>query len=157
MKRQHIIIVVFGILFAISAQANVKEKALSRNQVPKAVIEAFEKAYPNAKELDFEEEPFEGKTAYEVEYKTNGIGYEFLYSADGVLLQKQEVIVDKALPPLVAQAIKKAHPNADIMEAEQVMNPDGAVTGYEVKVNVDGKVFELDLDVSGKTSKSEND
>ncbi len=156
MKRQHIIIVVFGTLFAIIAQANVKEKALSRNQVPKAVIEVFEKAYPNAKELDFEEEPFEGKTAYEVEYKINGIGYEFLYSVDGVLLQKQEVIADKALPPLVAQAIKKAHPKADIMEAEQVMDPDGVVTGYEVKVNVDGKVFELDLDVSGNILESEN-
>ena len=70
----------------ILGQANVGEKELSKSQVPKAVINAFEKVYPNAKGLEFEEETFEGKAAYEVEYKENGMEYEFLYSADGTLL-----------------------------------------------------------------------
>ncbi|WP_269209126.1 hypothetical protein [Methylobacter luteus] len=42
---------------------------MSKDQAPKEVIAAFEKAYPCAKGLKFEEEMFEGKAAYEVGYK----------------------------------------------------------------------------------------
>jgi hypothetical protein len=62
----------------IFAQTNAGEKELHKNKVPKAVIAAFEKANPNDKGLEFEEEIFEGKTAYEVEYKKDGKEYEFL-------------------------------------------------------------------------------
>jgi len=125
--------------------------------LPKAVIAAFEKAFPNAKELEFEEELFEGKTAYEVEYKRDGKEYEFLYSPEGVLLQKEEEVDVKTLPDPVIQAILKAHPKAKIKEAEKLMKPDGTVTGYEVEIKVAGKELELELDVNGKIMKTENE
>jgi uncharacterized membrane protein YkoI len=92
MKSQYLIITIFGTFLAVLGSVNAEEKELGKNQVPKAVIAAFDKAYPNAKGLEFEEEMFEGKVAYEVEYKKNGMEYEFLYSADGALLQKEEEI-----------------------------------------------------------------
>lgn len=157
MKTQYVITAVLVALPMILGQANAGEKELSKNQVPKAVINAFEKAYPNAKELKFEEETFEGKAAYEVEYKENGKEYEALYRADGTLLQKEEEIDGKSLPEPVAEAIKKAHPNAEIKEAEKLMKPDGTVTGYEVEIKAAGKEIELELDVSGKILKTENE
>jgi uncharacterized membrane protein YkoI len=102
MKTQYVITAVLVALPMILGQANAGEKELSKSQVPKAVIAAFEKAYPNAKGLEFEEETFEGKAAYEVEYKENGTEYELLYSADGILLQKEEEIDGKSLPEPVA-------------------------------------------------------
>jgi hypothetical protein len=78
MKPQYLIIIALGTSLAVAGQVNAVEKELSKKQVPKAVIAAFEKAYPNAKGLKFEEEMFEGKVAYEVEYKKNGMKYEFL-------------------------------------------------------------------------------
>jgi uncharacterized membrane protein YkoI len=92
MKSQYLIITIFGTFLAVLGSVNAEEKELGKNQVPKAVIAAFDKAYPNAKGLEFEEEMFEGKVAYEVEYKKNGMEYEFLYSANGALLQKEEEI-----------------------------------------------------------------
>lgn len=157
MKTQYVITAVLVALPMILGQANADEKELSKSQVPKAVINAFEKAYPNAKGLEFEEETFEGKTAYEVEYKENGMEYEFLYSADGALLQKEEEIDGKSLPEPVAQAIKKAYPKAEIKEVEKLMKPDGAVTGYEVDIKEAGKKIELELDVSGNIMKTENE
>jgi uncharacterized membrane protein YkoI len=157
MKSQYLIIMALGTSLAVASQVNAVEKELSKNQVPKAVIAAFDKAYPNAKGLEFEEEMFEGKVAYEVEYKKNGMEYEFLYSADGVLLQKEEEIDGETLPVPIVQAIKKAYPKAEIKEAEQVMKPDNTVTGYEVEIKAAGKEIELELDVGGTILKTENE
>jgi len=157
MKTPYIMSVVLIAVPMIFGQANAGEKELHKNKVPKAVIAAFEKANPSAKGLEFEEELFEGKTAYEVEYKKDGKEYEFLYSPDGVLLQKEEEIDGKSLPEPVAQAVKKAHPKGEIKEVEQLMKPDGTVTGYEVEIKLAGKEIELELDVSGKILKTENE
>ncbi|MCK9394115.1 MAG: PepSY-like domain-containing protein [Methylobacter sp.] len=157
MKIQYVITTVLVALPMILGQANAGEKKLSKSQVPKAVINAFEKAYPNAKGLEFEEEMFEGKAAYEVEYKENGTEYEFLYSADGILLQKEEEIDGKSLPEPVAQAVKKAHPKAEITEVEKLMKPDGTLTGYEVDIKTAGKEIELELDVNGNILKTKNE
>ncbi len=157
MKSQYIVTAALSIFLAFgqaSALADAGEKELSKNQVPKAVIEAFEKAHPHAKGVKYEEEIFEGKKAYEVEYKKNGKELGFIYSADGVLLETEEEIDVKALPSAVVQAIMKAHPKATIKEAEKVMKPDGTVTGYEVDIKVAGKEIELRLDVSGNILKT---
>jgi uncharacterized membrane protein YkoI len=157
MKTQYIMSAVLLVVPMSLGQANAGEKELNKNQVPKAVIAAFEKAYPNAKGLEFEEETFAGKVAYEVEYKENGKEYEFLYSADGTLLQKEEEIDGKSLPESVAQAIKKAYPKAEIKEVEKLMKPDSTVTGYEVEIKAAGKEIELELDVRGNIMKTENE
>lgn len=157
MKTQYLMSAVLIAVPMILGQANAGEKELKKDQVPKAVIAAFEKAFPNAKELEFEEETFEGKTAYEVEYKKDGKEYEFIYSAEGMLLQKEEEIDVKTLPDPVIQAILKAHPKAKIKEAEKLMKPDGTVTGYEVEIKVAGKEIELELDATGNILKTENE
>jgi uncharacterized membrane protein YkoI len=133
------------------------EVPLSKNEVPKAVLEAFEKANPNATKVEFEKEMFEGKAAYEVEYKENRKEYEFLHSADGALLQKEAEIDANTLPELVVKAIKKAYPKAKIEEAEKLMKPDGTLTGYEVEIKTARKKAELELDVNGKILKTEKE
>ncbi len=157
MKMQLLITTGLITLLVALSHANASEKELSKHQVPKTVLEAFEKAYPNAKEVEFEKEMFEGKAAYEVEYKENGREYEILYGPDGVILQKEETIDVKTLPESVVQAILKAHPKATIEEAEKVMKPDGTVTGYEVELKTEGKEVELELDTRGQILKTEQD
>lgn len=138
-------------------EANAGEKELTKHQVPKAVLEAFEKAYPNAKGVEFEKEMFEGKAAYEVEYKEDGKEYEVMYNAEGSLVQKEEQIDAMTLPEPVSQAVMKAHPKGKIKEAEKVMKPDGTITGYEVEIKSEGKELELELDSSGKILKTERE
>lgn len=157
MKSQHLITAVLITLPMIFGQANAGEKELSKGQVPQAVIDAFEKDYPNAKPSEFETETFEGRAAYEVEYKENGKKYELLYSADGILVRKEEEIDGKSLPEPVAQAVEKAHPKAHIKEVEKLMKPDGTLTGYEVEIKTGGKKLELELDVNGNIMKTEKE
>lgn len=154
MKTKEIMLA--GLVTALMiGQAHADEKELNKNQLPKAVIAAFEKAHPNANEVEFKDETFAGKPAYEVEYKKNGLEYEFLYNAEGTLLRQDAEIDGKSLPETVVQAIKKAHPKADIKRVEQLMKPDGTVFGYEVEIKVAGKDIELELDVSGNSLKTE--
>ena len=157
MKKQLWIVVALATFLAAFGQANAGGKEINKDQVPKAVLEAFEKAYPNAKKVEFEKEMFEGKEAYEVEYKENGKEYEILYSAEGEVLQKEETIDVKDLPEAVVQAISKTHPKATIKEAEKVMKPDGTVSGYEVEIKAEGKKLELELDPNGNILKTERD
>jgi uncharacterized membrane protein YkoI len=157
MKNQYLIAAALVTLPMVLGQANAGGKELSKGQVPKAVIDAFEKAYPNAKSPEFETETFEGRAVYEVEYKENGKEYEALYSADGILVQTEEEIDVKSLPEPVVQAINKAYPEANIKEAEKLMKPDGTLTGYEVEIKTEGKKIELELDVNGKILKTEKE
>lgn len=157
MKTQLLMTTALGAFLAMSGQVDAGEKELSRHQVPKGVLEAFDKAYPNAKEVEFEKEMFEGKPAYEVEYKENGREYEAMYDANGILLQTEEEIEPEALPGSISQAVTNAHPKARIKEAEKLMSPDGTVTGYEVEIKQGGKELELELDTSGKILKTERE
>jgi uncharacterized membrane protein YkoI len=157
MKTQLLIRTALAVSGMVLGQAHAGEKELSKHQVPKAVLEAFEKAYPTAKELQFEQEMFEGKVTYEVEFKEHGKEYEVLYGADGSVLQKEETIEIHALPEPVSQAVMNAHPKATVKEAEKVMKPDGTITSYEVEIKSEGKELELDVDSSGKILKTERD
>ncbi|SFF20233.1 Putative beta-lactamase-inhibitor-like, PepSY-like [Nitrosomonas sp. Nm166] len=157
MKTQLWVMTVLITFLVASGQANASEREVSKHQVPQSVLEAFEKAYPDAKEVEFEKEMIEGKAVYEVEYKENNSKYEILYDSDGVILQKEETIDVKALPEPVVRAIFKEYPRATIEEAEKVMKPDGMVTGYEVEIKADGKKLELELDTQGKILKTEQD
>ena len=157
MKTQFWITTILTTFLIAFGLANTSAKEVSKHEVPKAVLEAFEKAYPNAKEVEFEKEIFEGKAAYEVEYKENGREYEILYNSDGVILQIEETLDVKALPEPIIQAISKAYPKATIEDAERVIKSDGTVTVYEIEIKTEGKKLELELDSNGKILKTEKD
>ena len=138
-------------------QANAGEKELHKDQVPKAVIAAFEKAYPDAEELEFEEETFEGKAAYEVEYKekTGNMNF-YIVPMARCYRRKRKSTVNRYLNQLLRLS-RKAHPKAEIKEAEKLMKPDGTVTGYEVEIKLAGKKIELNWMFSGNILKTENE
>ncbi|MER2514770.1 MAG: PepSY domain-containing protein [Nitrosomonas ureae] len=121
MKTQFWITTILATLWIASGSAHASEKEVSKDQVPKAVLEAFEKTYPNAKEVEFEQGMIEGKAVYEIEYKENGREYEILYDADGEILQKEESIDVETLPEPIAQAIAKAYSKAALEEAEKMI------------------------------------
>jgi uncharacterized membrane protein YkoI len=133
------------------------DKKLTEQQVPKAVMEAFHKAYPQATELTFEKEKKAGKAAYEIEFNDQGMSREANYAADGKLLGTEEEVTLDALPASIAEAVKKAHPQATIKEAEKKYKPDGTLHCYEVEINDGKKSLEIHLDESGKILKTKAD
>lgn len=157
MKTQVWITTVLTAVFIVFGQANAGEKEGNNDHIPEAVIEAFEKAYPNAEEVEFEKEMIGDKSVYEVEYKENDREYEILYDSDGVILRKEETIDVKLLPEPIVEAITNAYPQVFIKEAEMIKGPDGTITGYEVEIKTEGKKLELELDAHGKIIEAEQD
>ena len=133
------------------------EKKVTEQQVPKPVLEAFHKAYPQAQDLKYEKDSNAGKTVYEVEFKDQGIEREATYTADGTLLETEEDIKPDSLPASITESLKKAHPHATVEEAEKVMKPDGTVSGYEVEIKDGKKELEIHLDAAGKILKTETE
>ena len=157
MKKQFWITTVMVTIFLALGQVNAGEKEGNEDQISKAVLEVFEKAYPNAKEVEFEKDMIGDKTIYEVEYKENNREYKILFDSDGVILRKEEAIDVELLPEPIVQAISNAYPQVFIEEAEMVMGPDGTVTGYEVEIKTEEKKLELELDAYGKILEAEQD
>jgi hypothetical protein len=60
MKTKLLITVIVAAPWMLLGQANAEEKELSKSHVPKAVLKAFEKAYPNVKDVEYEQEMFNG-------------------------------------------------------------------------------------------------
>ena len=144
-------------LAIISAAAAGAEKKLTEQQVPKPVLEAFHKAFPQAADVKFEVESKGGKPVYEVEFNDQGVEREASYSASGGLLETEEQIKPEALPAAVTEAIKKAHPQATVVEAEKILKSDGSLIGFEVEIKDGGKTLEIHLDHTGKIIKTEVD
>ncbi len=142
----------FASLAAVAA-----EKELSAGQIPQAVHEAFQKAYPAAKKAKYSEKTKDGKIVYEVEFKEGGRELEATYGAEGALMEVEEEIKTTELPETVVNAVKKAHPQAELKEAEKVFKPDGTLSGYEVEVTDGKKKLELDLDAAGTILKTEEE
>ena len=157
MKTQVQTLTILALIACSSAASASEESKLTSKQVPQPVHEAFQKAYPAAKGVKYEEESADGKIAYEVKFKDNRKELEVLYSADGALIETEEEIKISELPDAVVKSIKKAHPHAKLKEAEKILNPDGTVRGYEVEIKDGKKWLELELDASGVILKTESE
>lgn len=142
-----------ALMACLPAAVASEERGSTIKDIPQPVLEAvhevFQKVYPAATELEYEEESVDGKIAYEVQFKDKGKKFELFYSADGALIETEEEIRISKLPKVVIKSIKKEHPHARLKEAEQILNPDGTVRAFEVEFSDGKKQFELEIDPSG--------
>ncbi|HYE35194.1 PepSY-like domain-containing protein [Methylocaldum sp.] len=139
------------------AEAAAEERELNKNDVPKAVLEAFERVHPEAKAVEYEEKTRGGMPFYELEYKVQGKEREFIYSADGTLVEQHEEIDRKDLPEVISQAVKKERPQATIKEVERITKSGETIIGYEVEIKDGQQEIELEFDPTGKPLKQEQD
>jgi len=153
MKTLILALTALALMACLPAAVASEERGSTIKDIPQPVLEAvhevFQKVYPAATELEYEEESVDGKIAYEVQFKDKGKKFELIYSADGALIETEEEIRISKLPKAVVKSIKKEHPHAKLKEAEQILNPDGTVRAYEVEFSDSKKQFELEIDPSG--------
>ena len=145
------VISLFAILVGFMVFSEDKEKdktKITKAQVPKAVIAAFEKAYPKATVKEYEQKTKDKEIWYEIEYTDGAVTREVKYKADGTLVGTEEDIAVKDLPEAVSKAIASKYPGATITGAEKETR-DGAVK-YEVELQVKGKKQEVKLTDKGE-------
>lgn len=122
-------------------------QTLTKEQLPKAVVAAFGKAYPSATLNASSREKRGGKTCYELETMDGSQARDIIYAADGSVIEIEEGIAPASLPSVVSQALNKRFPNIPVEKAEKLIR--GSVIEYEAILSIGNQKKEVILSEQG--------
>lgn len=125
--------------------------SINKTVVPQSVIDAFNKKYPKAIDVEWEKD----KLNYEVEFELGDIEYEATFNEDGTWLETETEISEKDLPEKIASAFKAAYPKVKIKGIEKVETPKS--TFYEIEYKKGMKKKEAFFDSEGKQLQIDED
>lgn len=138
------------LLIAISTSIIAQKKEL-----PSPVKESFLEKYPNATEIKHNKQ----KKAYKIRFNNEGNKTTSVFDFDGNWKRTESILKDDAIPEKVKKSIQKKYPNGSYSNVTLTETSEGEFL-YKVIVDTDKATFLLDLDKSGKitkTSKRTND
>lgn len=135
-------------MFALSLAGITFGQKVKEETVPSPVKAAFDKQYPDAKEVSWEKE----NAGYEVGFQWKGSDYSVLYDASGKVIETEVEIKVSELPAASIEYVKNKYPGSKIMEAAKITGADGTVT-FEAEV----KGMDLIFDSNGTFIKSNKD
>lgn len=120
----------------VAAQQAAPETTATKYKIavrlPAAITAAFKQACPNATIRGTSKETEGGKTVYEVESVENGRARDFIYTANGTVIEAEEEMNPAELPAPVAASVKKLYPTATIAVAEKTTR--GTTVQYELQL-----------------------
>lgn len=90
MQRNFMCVWAAGIGFMMVTPTTMAGKNLTESEVPAAVVTAFKSVYPNATNIEYEEELEKGAQTYEVEFTSEGKKWEVDYTPDGKVLKTEQ-------------------------------------------------------------------
>ena len=130
----------FTLTFCASEE---KERVVTKNDVPQAVMEAFTKSYPDATVKQYGVEIENGKTFYEISFAFQGREMEVLYKPCGKVAEVEETISEQELPDNIRKAISKEFIKCSLNKIEKI--DKAGKKFYEVKLTntEDKKRWEL--------------
>jgi hypothetical protein len=138
-----------ALLPGLRAQAG--EKKIHEGDVPKPVIEAVKRKYPDARMTYFEHETEDGQSIFEIGLKRPSEKMEIELSPDGKILEEAVVIQVRDLPAEVKRGLAGSkYVKSTIKHIERVIVLEETdAPNYEVLVADDGGVTELVIDKAG--------
>ncbi len=123
------------ILFIGTREVSAQEEAVSRKQIPKAVMDALLAKFPKAR-IDKCTKAREGDDiVYDIEFKEKVRKCEADITEKGIFINFERAIKAKELPVPIRDAIEKRYPKAvlkEIMEETEVEGKDETLAAYEV-------------------------
>jgi hypothetical protein len=147
-----IAVVALVVLTSVYA-AEDNERKLTKNDLPAAVLAAFEQSYPKASIESVSTETEDSTMYYEINSKDGKVKRDLLYAVDGTVKEVEESVKSRDLPGTVMQAVEKAFPKGKIKKAEKLIK--GGVTSFELVVKSGKEEFELALSTDGTITKNE--
>lgn len=131
MKKLILLLAIVGFITKSHAQ-----KLMAKN-VPVAVTNAFSKAYPLIKDVDWSKDG----SNYEAEFDKGKVDKSVTYDASGKLIETEVEILASALPASVMEYIKKTYKEDEVKEASKITDANGTVT-YEAEVKGKDLIFD---------------
>jgi len=149
------LIMAIAVLGLFLTTTGIQAQKYKSSDMPKAVIEAFNKMYPNATAIGYDIENENGGKFYEVESKEGDIRRDLLFNADGSISEIEEVIPVSSVPDNVTAGVYAKYPKGRIIKAQKVTK--GSETLYEVVVKNGKKKLEVRLNTNGEIVGTDND
>jgi uncharacterized membrane protein YkoI len=142
-----------SIVSLLSFSVFAQDVKLKKKQVPRAVIAAFQAAYPQATVHGYAREKENGKVYYEVESVEGQTTRDVLYNPDGTVAEIEESVPNSDLPSAGLEALQAKYPGAVVTKVEKITKGD--VTEYEAHARVGKKRVSMELDANGKPLKQD--
>ncbi len=120
-------ILVLSALLALAPAAAFA--AASKTKPPQAVLQAFQKAYPNAEDVDWEMED----GMYEAEFEQGDKEQSATFTATGQLIETETEIAVSELPAAVREYLAANYKGKKIKEAARIVTAKNTVM-YEAEV-----------------------
>ena len=152
---------VVGVLAAfvvMAGVANAADKKISKQDVPKQVMDSVNARFPGADVTGVEKETEDGAVVYDFELKHEGRKYEADVKEDGTITEIEKEVAAKDVPAALAHSIKAKYPDAtikEIMEVNKVTGKQEKPIHYEATLTTGGKEKEVVVSLDGKTVKEE--
>jgi len=143
------------IAFSLISCEDEQERQVTEKEVPTAVLQVFNNAYPGATIKEYAEEKEDGQTFYEVSGEFEGRKIDAVYNPDGTIFAIEEVIPAEELPDVIHQAIAREFQQFSINLAEKIEKEGKQF--FEVKLlnTKDQKKYELLFTTDGKLVEKE--
>jgi hypothetical protein len=136
------------LLFAVGASA--QEKKLKKSDLPPAVQKTADEQSRGATVKGYASEREDGKLLYEVELVVNGRTRDVTMSADGAIVEVEEEVDLKSLPPAVQQGLQKKAGAGKIGKVES-LSKRGTLVAYEAHVLTGNKRSEVQVGPGGES------
>jgi len=139
----------------VSCEEEEQEREITAKEVPQAVLQVFNQAYPGAAIKEYAEEKEDGQTLYEISCVFEGRRIDAIYKPDGTVAAIEEVIAAEQLPNNIHQAIAREFQQFSIQLAEKLQKEGKQF--FEVKLlnTKDQKKYELLFSDTGKLIEKE--
>ena len=108
------------ISFSLISCEEEQERTVTEKEVPQAVLQVFNQAYPGATVKEYAEEKEDGQTFYEVTCEFEGRKIDAIYNPDGTVFAIEEVIPADELPEIIHRAIAKEFQQFSILLVEKI-------------------------------------
>jgi len=116
-------------------------------KAPSAVQATVKKVLGDKKCEGFDQEDSDGKPAYEVSYKVDGVDHSTLINQNGDIIEEEVDVELSTVPAPVTDAAKNAHSDGKIKEASIVTASDKKF--YELDVKVGDDTHEMKINADG--------
>lgn len=142
------LIILFSLCSLCAFVALAQEQKVALKDLPPAVRATVQEQSKGAQIGELVKEIADGKTLYRVELKSGGREKEILIDADGKVVEIEEEIALKDLPPPVQTTVREQSKGAQIRGFTKEI--ENEKTFYEVELRVSGRTKDVLMDADGK-------
>lgn len=144
-------------LCLLTVCACAKDAAIALQDVPKPVMDALRKEYPENKLVGTGMRTVDGKPKYyDLEIQWSGKATIDVYiDAEGAIIATGTSIALRRIPAAVIAAVQAKYPGWKMSEFEREVNFKTKAVFFSIDVSKDGKSFEVEIDATGTILKEE--